>query len=167
MGGAVPCIFDTPTTIGPVAQLLHAAIDLGIGRGAFAATLEFVREHARPWVDAGVERAADDPLAIQQVGDVAVRLRAAEALLHRAGRIVDATQRGPDADSVANASVAVAEARALTTTASLLAGSKLFELVAPVPRWTIAGWTVSGATRAPIPCMIRCAGNTTRWGTST
>lgn len=120
--------FDTPTTIGPVAQLLHAAIDLGIGRGAFAATLEFVREHARPWVDAGVERAADDPLAIQQVGDVAVRLRAAEALLHRAGRIVDATQRGPDADSVANASVAVAEARALTTTASLLAGSKLFEL---------------------------------------
>jgi len=120
--------FDTPTTIGPVAQLLHAAIDLGIGRGAFAATLDFVREHARPWVDAGVERAADDPLAIQQVGDVAVRLRAAEALLRRAGRIVDSAQRSPDAGSVAQASVAVAEARVLTTTASLLAGNKLLEL---------------------------------------
>ncbi|WP_454741724.1 SfnB family sulfur acquisition oxidoreductase [Cupriavidus necator] len=120
--------FDKPTTIGPVAQILHAAIDLGIGRGAFEATLPFVRERARPWVDAGVARAADDPLTIQQVGDVAVRIRAAEALVRRAGRIVDAAQAAPTERSVAEASIAVAEARALTTTASLLAGSKLFEL---------------------------------------
>ncbi|WP_455280843.1 SfnB family sulfur acquisition oxidoreductase [Cupriavidus necator] len=120
--------FEKPTTIGPVAQILHAAIDLGIGRGAFEATLPFVRERARPWVDAGVARAADDPLTIQQVGDVAVRIRAAEALVRRAGRIVDAAQAAPTERSVAEASIAVAEARALTTTASLLAGSKLFEL---------------------------------------
>ncbi|MDF3835154.1 SfnB family sulfur acquisition oxidoreductase [Cupriavidus basilensis] len=120
--------FETPTTIGPVAQILHAAIDLGIGRGAFEATLPFVRERARPWVDAGVDRAAQDPLTIHQVGDVSVRLRAAEALVRRAGRIVDAAQLAPTERSVAEASIAVAEARVLTTTASLLAGSKLFEL---------------------------------------
>ncbi|MBY4731004.1 SfnB family sulfur acquisition oxidoreductase [Cupriavidus pauculus] len=120
--------FEAPTTIGPFAQILHAAIDLGIGRGAFAAALPFVRDHARPWIDARVARATDDPLTIHQVGDVAVRLRAAEALVRRAGRFVDAAQRAPDEQSVAAASVAVAEARALTTTASLLAGSKLFEL---------------------------------------
>lgn len=120
--------FETPTTIGPVAQLMHAAIDLGIGRGAFAATLPFIRDHARPWVDAKVARASDDPLTIHHVGDVKVRLRAAEALVRRAGRIVDAAQRSPDAQTVAAASIAVAEARAATTTASLLAGTRLFEL---------------------------------------
>ncbi|XAH24354.1 SfnB family sulfur acquisition oxidoreductase [Xylophilus sp. GW821-FHT01B05] len=120
--------FERPTTIGPVAQIMHAAIDLGIGRGALAATLPFVRECSRPWIDAKVERASDDPLLIQQVGEIALRLRAAEALVRRAGRIVDTAQAAPDERSVAAASIAVAEARALTTTASLDAGSRLFEL---------------------------------------
>lgn len=120
--------FERPTTIGPFAQLLHAAIDLGIGQGAMQATLPFVREQSRPWIDAGVERASDDPLTIRQVGDVAVRLRAAQALLRRAGRFVDQAQSAPDEASVAAASIAVAEARVLTTTASLDAGNRLFEL---------------------------------------
>ncbi len=120
--------FERATTIGPFAQILHAAIDLGQARGAFAAALDFVREHARPWVDARVARAADDPLAIVQFGDLAARLRGAEALLRRAGRFVDAAQAAPDEHSVAQASVAVAEARAATTTVSLDTGSRLFEL---------------------------------------
>lgn len=120
--------FERPTTIGPFAQLLHAAIDLGIGRGAFAATLPYVRDHARPWIDAGVASASEDPLTIHHVGDVQVRLRAAEALVRRAGRATDAAQEAPDEQSVAQASLAVAAARASTTTASLLAGTRLFEL---------------------------------------
>lgn len=120
--------FERPTPIGPLAQLLHASIDLGLARGALAATLPYVRDHARPWIDARVERAADDPLLIQQVGDTAVRLRAAEALVRRASRFVDAAQADPTEHSVAEASIAVAEARALTTTASLDAGTRLFEL---------------------------------------
>jgi SfnB family sulfur acquisition oxidoreductase len=120
--------FDRPTTIGPVAQIIHAAIDLGQARGAFDAALQFVRERSRPWIDAKVERAGDDPLTIAQVGDLAVHLRAAEALVRRAGRVVDAAQADPTERSVAEASIAVAEARALTTSASLDAGSRLFEL---------------------------------------
>ncbi|MFM0739620.1 SfnB family sulfur acquisition oxidoreductase [Paraburkholderia xenovorans] len=120
--------FERPTTIGPLAQIIHAAIDLGQARGAFAAALQFVRERSRPWVDAKVERAADDPLTVAQFGDLAVRLRAAEALLRRAGRFVDAAQAQPNERTVAEASVAVAEARALTTTVSLDTGSRLFEL---------------------------------------
>ncbi|HEY1998506.1 SfnB family sulfur acquisition oxidoreductase [Paraburkholderia sp.] len=120
--------FERATTIGPVAQIMHAAIDLGQARGAFDAALQFVRERSRPWIDARVERAADDPLTIAQFGDLAVRLRAAQALLRRAGRFVDAAQAKPGDRSVAEASVAVAEARALTTTVSLDAGSRLFEL---------------------------------------
>jgi len=55
-------------------------------------------------------------------------LRASHALLRRAGRLVDAAQRSPDAQSVAEASIAVAEARVLSTEISLKAGSRLFEL---------------------------------------
>ena len=119
---------DTPTTIGPVAQIMHAAIDLGIARAAFDETLRFVRAHARPWIDAGVERAGDDPLTLERIGDVDVRLRAAEALLWRAGRIVDAAQSARDERTVAAASVAVAEARVLTTEVALAASSRLLEL---------------------------------------
>lgn len=120
--------FERPTAIGPFAQILHAAIDLGLGEAAFAATLPFVRDEARPWIDSKVDRASDDPLAIAQVGEIAVRLRAAQALLRRAGGFVDAAQAGPSERSVAEASIAVAEARVLTTTASLDACTRLFEL---------------------------------------
>lgn len=120
--------FERPTPIGPLAQLLHAAIDLGIGQGALAATLPFIRDRARPWLDAGVAQAADDPLTVAGVGDVSLRLRAAEALVTRAGRAVDAATADSTAQTVAQASLAVAAARALTTTAGLLAASKLFEL---------------------------------------
>ncbi len=119
---------DRPTAIGPFAQILHAGIDLGIGQGAFEATLPFLRERSRAWIDAKVERAADDPLALYSVGDLRVRLAAADALLERAGRYVDAAQAASDEASVAAASVAVAEARAASHRAGLLAANKLLEL---------------------------------------
>ena len=120
--------FERATTIGPFAQIIHAALDAGIGHGALQATLPFIRDHARPWIDSGVQSAAQDPLLLEQIGNVHVRLRAADALVARAGSAVDAAQLAPDEDSVAAASVAVAQAKALSTTASLLASTKLFEL---------------------------------------
>ncbi|MGV3549477.1 SfnB family sulfur acquisition oxidoreductase [Rhizobium sp.] len=120
--------FESPTTIGPLAQIIHAAIDLGIGQGAYAEMLRYVRDRARPWLDARVERAADDPLTLEQVGNVRLRLRAAEALVERAGRLVDAAQADMNEETVAAASIAVAEARILCTKAGLLAANKLFEL---------------------------------------
>lgn len=120
--------FERPTTIGPLAQIIHAAIDLGIGQGAYAEMLRFVRERARPWIDSKVERAADDPLTLHHVGQVRVQLRAAEALLSRAARLVDAAQADMNEQSVAKASIAVAEAKILTTNAGLFAANRLFEL---------------------------------------
>lgn len=120
--------FEQPSTIGPYAQLIHAAIDLGIGYGALAATLPYVRDHARPWIDSGVARATDDPLTLREIGHVQVRLKAAEALLTRAADTVDEARLAPDEDTVAQASVAVAQAKALCTTAGLLAANTLFEL---------------------------------------
>ncbi len=119
---------DRPTALGPFAQILHAAIDTGLARGAYQDTLAFVRSRSRPWIDAGVERASDDPLTLNEIGRLAARLHAAEALLERAGEFVDRAQADPGERSVADASIAVAEARAISTEIALAAGSKLFEL---------------------------------------
>jgi SfnB family sulfur acquisition oxidoreductase len=115
-------------TIKPLAQIIHAAIDLGIGQAALADAVDFVRERSRPWIDAGGERASDDPLTIGEFGRLSIRLDAARALVARAGRILDAATADASPQNVAAAAIAVAEARVLTTEASLAAGSKLFEL---------------------------------------
>ena len=117
-----------PNTIKPLAQIIHAAIDLGIGQAALADAVAFVRDRSRPWIDANVERAADDPLTISEFGRLSVRLDAARALVARAGRLLDTATADGTPAHVAAAAIAVAEARALTTEASLAAGTKLFEL---------------------------------------
>ena len=119
---------ERPSADGAVSQLIQAAVDVGIASGAIAATIEFVRTKARPWVDSGLDRASDDPYTIREVGDLMTRLHAAEALLERAGRITDAAVAAPDEDNVAEASIAVAEAKILTTETAILATNKLFEL---------------------------------------
>ncbi len=120
--------YDRPTRNGPVSQIIQAAIDAGIAKAALDDTIAFVRGRSRAWVDSGVERAADDPLTIREVGDLVIRLHAAEALLEKAARAIDALPEIPSAAEVAQASVAVAQAKVLTTEAALRAGEKLFEL---------------------------------------
>ncbi|MEB0026315.1 SfnB family sulfur acquisition oxidoreductase [Pseudomonas sp. MH9.2] len=121
--------FERPTTVGPLAQILHAAIDTGIARAAYKDALHFVRTRTRPWIDSGIEKAVDDPLTLHSFGKLGVRLHAAEALLERAGEFLDRAQADSTAENVAAASIAVAEARAISTEISLAAGSTLFELV--------------------------------------
>lgn len=120
--------YATPTLAGPFAQLTTAAIDAGIARAALNDTVAFVREFARPWIDAGVERAGDDPLTIYHIGQIDSRLAAAEALLERAGKTLDRYRHALNEENVALASVAVARAKVFTTEVALEAASRLFEL---------------------------------------
>ncbi|WP_394826087.1 SfnB family sulfur acquisition oxidoreductase [Pendulispora albinea] len=132
-----------PSLHGPISQLIQAAIDLGIARGAIADTIAFVRERTRPWIDAGVEAASREPFTIAEVGKLEVELHAAEALLVKAARTLDTlgaaaaktvdaegaeAAAAVDAETVARASIAVAEAKVLTTEVALSASEKLFEL---------------------------------------
>ncbi|KQT69107.1 SfnB family sulfur acquisition oxidoreductase [Aureimonas sp. Leaf460] len=121
-------LFETPTPMGPFAQIMHAGVQQGIAEGALAETIRFVREVARPWRDAGVERHGDDPHVVASVGEVTIRVEGAKALLARAGRFVDEATAEPTEASVAAASIAVAEAKIASTDAALLAASKLIEL---------------------------------------
>jgi SfnB family sulfur acquisition oxidoreductase len=120
--------FERPTTIGSVGQIIHAAVDLGIARAAFAETIDFVKTKSRPWMDSGVERACDDPLTIAKLGQIAIRLDAATATIERAGRKVDIAQIEPTEEHVVAATLAVAAAKVLTTEIALEASSALFEL---------------------------------------
>jgi SfnB family sulfur acquisition oxidoreductase len=120
--------FERPTPVGPLAQILHAAIDTGIARAAYEDALRFVRTKTRPWIDSGNDKATEDPLTIKSFGHLSIRLHATEALLERAGEFLDKAQTQTNADTVAAASIAVAEVRALSTEISLAAGSTLFEL---------------------------------------
>jgi SfnB family sulfur acquisition oxidoreductase len=119
---------DSPSANGPVCQIIHAAVDVGIARGAIDDTINFVRDQARPWIDSGKNRAADDPYTSAEIGDLKIKLHAAEALLRRSGVAVDAAVANPTAETVAEASIAVAEAKVLTTEIALLATNKIFEL---------------------------------------
>jgi SfnB family sulfur acquisition oxidoreductase len=117
-----------PTNSGAFAQIMHAAIDLGIARGAIQETINFVNNSSRAWVDAGVEKASDDPLIINQVGDLEYRLHSAEALLERAASILQESFTDTTTEKCASASIAVAESKIATTEIAVLATNKLFEL---------------------------------------
>ncbi|WP_426428657.1 SfnB family sulfur acquisition oxidoreductase [Pseudomonas palmensis] len=120
---------DSPNIQGAASQLVQAAIDAGIAEAAVADAISFVRERARPWVDAKVDRASDDPYVIADIGRLTLELHAAQALLGRAARVLDEVNAAPiDAAAAARASIAVAEAKVLTTEIALQASEKLFEL---------------------------------------
>lgn len=121
-------LFDRPTAMGPFAQIMHAAVEQGIAEAALADTVQFVRTSARPYKDARVERASDDPYTVATAGELKIRVDASSALLARAGAFVDRAQAEPSVETVAAASVAVAESKIASTEAALLVASKLIEL---------------------------------------
>ncbi|ULR48247.1 SfnB family sulfur acquisition oxidoreductase [Streptomyces deccanensis] len=120
--------FEGPQLHGAAAQLLHAAIDAGIAGGALAEAAEFVRTKSRPWFESGVETAAEDPLLIQRFGELALQVRASEALVREAARAVDAAHGALTDDSAAEASIAVAAAKVQAAQAALEVASALFEV---------------------------------------
>jgi SfnB family sulfur acquisition oxidoreductase len=120
--------YDQPSANGPVSQIIQAAVDLGIARAAIADTVRFVRTQSRPWIDSGQDHAWEDPYTIAAVGDLFLRLHAAEAILEQAGYAVDRAIAEANERTVGEASLKVAEAKVLTTEVAILAGNKLHEL---------------------------------------
>jgi SfnB family sulfur acquisition oxidoreductase len=120
--------YEQPTADGPIFQIIQAAVDTGIARGALAETITFVREKSRAWVDSGQEHAWEDPYTIQRIGDLSVRLHATEAMLERAGQAIDYAVAHPSPEAGVRAQIAVAEAKILSTEICLEASNRLFEL---------------------------------------
>jgi len=120
--------YDHPTADGAIFQIIQAAVDTGIARAALEETVAFVKTKSRSWVDSGRDKASDDPYTLAAIGDLGVRLSATQALLDRAGAQVDRAVADPTADTVAEAQIAVAEAKIFSTELAITATNKLFEL---------------------------------------
>lgn len=121
-------VTQVPTVQGPISQIIQAAIDAGIARAAIDETIRFVRTQSRPWIDSGKEKASEDPLSIVTIGDLKIKLHAAEALLEIAGRAIDKGRNEPSLETVNEATLRTAEAKVLTTQIAIEATNKLFEL---------------------------------------
>lgn len=111
------------------AQLLHAAVDVGIAVGALDAAVAFLNDKARAWPEAGVERASQEPHTIRTFGELKVLQLGADALVERAARILDQLRRTPlDATLQTEAVLAVAAARAAADDAALKISNEIFAL---------------------------------------
>jgi SfnB family sulfur acquisition oxidoreductase len=125
--------FAVPQQLGARAQLVHAAIQVGIAGGALADAGVFVRTKARPFFEAAragwASRASEDPHTIRRYGQLATRVRAAEALLASAAATLDEVTRCPrDAAAAACGSLAVAQAKAFGSEVAVEVASDLFSL---------------------------------------
>ncbi|MGE8350939.1 MAG: acyl-CoA dehydrogenase family protein [Pseudomonas protegens] len=111
-------------------QILHAAIDTGIAAGALGAAVDYLKQHARPWVESGVDHASEEPHIIKQIGEYAVALRAAESLLRDAARVFDEHEQDPENKELQDQLIlSVATARAHSDSASLKISSDIFSLL--------------------------------------
>jgi SfnB family sulfur acquisition oxidoreductase len=125
--------FEVPQQLGARTQLVHAAIQVGIARGALADAQWFVRDKARPFFEAAragmASVASADPHTIHQFGELATRVAAAEALLQRAAQVQEAVGRVPaDLAAAARGSLAVAQAKAFASEVAAEVSSEMFSL---------------------------------------
>lgn len=116
------------SVFGSIGQLMFCAILIGIARNAVQDAVAYVQERARPWLASGVERAADDPYVIQGIGEMQVRIAAAEGALELALRQREATLADLSPATRDLASVAAAQAKVLASDAALRNGEQLFQV---------------------------------------
>jgi SfnB family sulfur acquisition oxidoreductase len=125
--------FAVPQQLGARAQLVHAAIQVGIAGGALRDAGEFVTGRARPFFEAvrggWAETASEDPHTIHHYGQLATKVAAAEALLASAAATLEEVTREPqDAAQAARGSIAVAQAKAFASDVAVEVASDLFAL---------------------------------------
>lgn len=114
-------------TFAAFGQILHAAVDVGIARGALDEAARHLSANSRTWFEAGVERPADEPYVVAHFGRLEVKVQAAEALLATAARGLDAAQADPTPELIDAARIGVAAARACAAGTSLEASSEALD----------------------------------------
>ena len=113
---------------GTMGQAMMSAHSVGIARAAFADAIAYVREKARPWPHAGVERASDDPYVLLHIGRLHALVESADALVERAIERIEAAQAHLTLETRVAASLAVATARARSTEVALEVCERLFQV---------------------------------------
>ncbi|WP_321922908.1 acyl-CoA dehydrogenase family protein [Burkholderia sp. BCC1998] len=113
-----------------VSQLVLTNLFVGIAEGALAEARDYVLKHGRPWINAGVAQASDDPYTLQRFGDMRVQAVAAAALADRAAVALQRAWSRHDAltaDERAEVALAVSDAKIVAQRAALENGEALFD----------------------------------------
>ena len=116
------------SVFGSVGQLMFSAILAGIARNALADAVGYVQTKSRPWIASGVDRAADDPYVISLIGELQIRIAAAEGALQLALAQREATLAALSPATRDLASVAAGQAKALASEAALRNSEQLFQV---------------------------------------
>lgn len=120
---------ETPTTYGAFGQLMHAAVDVGIARGALDDGVAFLRERVRPARESEGTPAVEDPQLLRVVGLLDARVRAAEALLAGAAAALDRADAAPgDIGLVTEGRLSVAAAKAVGGETALSVATEIFDV---------------------------------------
>ena len=123
--------------VGAVAQLIHCSIDVGIGLAALEDAVSWVSKGVRPVRESGVSRASEDPYILHTLGELSAQIHAAEALVESAARKVDIASQaqltGQFSEArterlLSEASIAVAEAKILSTKSALRVCERLYDI---------------------------------------
>ncbi|WP_321797693.1 acyl-CoA dehydrogenase family protein [Burkholderia sp. BCC1988] len=113
-----------------VSQLVLTNLFVGLAEGALAEARDYVLKHGRPWINAGVAQASDDPYTLQRFGDMRVQAVAAAALADRAAVALQrawSRREALTADERAEVALAVSDAKIVAQRAALENGEALFD----------------------------------------
>lgn len=111
-------------------QLYLAAVAAGIAAAIRDDAVDYVRTRARPAAHSVAARAAEDPFVLHAVGEIGTAAAVARSLVLSAADVLDALVdqgRVFDADALAEAAVAVAQAQLVTERLTLDAAQRLFD----------------------------------------
>jgi SfnB family sulfur acquisition oxidoreductase len=109
-------------------NVIHSALNTGIGRGALRAAHQFITRSARPQKSSGVETVLEDPHLVRRFGELATKLVLAEALLLEAAEHVDASNATQIRGEISDAYLALDAAEAFAGDVSLEISGELFAL---------------------------------------
>lgn len=124
-----------PHHTGAAAQILHCAIEVGIGKAALDDAAWWAKNRARAVRESGIDSASQDPYVLHTIGRIAARIHAAEAIVDEAAIALDisadsrfdgATDEHVHATAVA-ASIATAQAKIVSTHAALEVTKTMFD----------------------------------------
>ena len=122
-------VFERSCLFHSFAQLLHAAIDVGIAKAALDDAVSVIRARKRPRLAAPPIKPTEDPLILLRLGQLSAKYHASESLLLRAADIFDSAAPSVTAKNAPEVSVAVSEAKAFSEDVSLEISNELFALI--------------------------------------
>lgn len=110
------------------ANMIHAAIDVGIAEAALRDAKDYILHNNRPWLGNPHERHAEEPFVVRDFGRLSVLARTARLSVRHAAAAIDAARATGDEKEILEARVAIADARLVASNAATTIADEFFLL---------------------------------------